>query len=257
MRALLAAAAAALVAVAVVAPGLVAHPGPGYELPGNATGHWTHQCPPGSCAVVFNDPRRDLGTARFELRPGLLYSDGTPRSEMYAIPLYGTQPDYIEEGDDLYIGWSVKPVVQVSTATCWQVLTQFKQRVGPGAGGSPPLALEISGSGDRIRFKRNLSPSVDYWWDQAAGYRNKWTDFVAHVKFSKDPAVGFVELWVNGTQRTLTNGQLRMSGGTMDPSGQPSYMKVGYYRDPSCNSTGANNVNGVRIGATYADVKYP
>lgn len=248
---------AALVAVlAVAALPATAGTGDPYKPNLSTTGNWTHQCPPGSCAIVWNDPRRDAATARFELRPGLVYTDGNPRSEMYAIPLNGPNPEYIEEGDDLYFAWSVKPVVQPSTSSCWQILTQFKQRTDPQQySGSPPLSLEISGSGDRIRFKRNMPPAQDYWWGHAADYRNRWTDLVAHIKFSKDPAVGFVELWVNGTQRTLTNGQLRMGAQTLDPGSGRSYMKVGYYRDPSCNFTGAVSVNGIRVGSTLEEVQ--
>jgi hypothetical protein len=41
--------------------------------------------------------------------------------------------------------------------------------------------------------------------------KDRWIDFVAHVKWSKSAADGFVELWVDGVKQTFsTNGQQRL-----------------------------------------------
>lgn len=233
---------------------------PGHTFDGNVLNPgYTLQAPQGRFAGVQNRPRRDPISAFFELRPGDRYTDGTPRNELYSIPTHNGVPDYIEEGDDLYIGWSMDlSKVPVSTATCWNVLTQFKQRTEAGAGGSPPVAVQISGSGDRLRFSRNLPPAQDYWSDAAASYRTPWTDFVAHVKFHRSATVGFVQLWVNGVQKTLLNGQTQMAAQTMDPGGTGrSYLKFGLYRSDTCTTTAQTVLNGVRVGPTYADAKYP
>lgn len=215
-----------------------------------AWGGWTPQTPvPGRTSFVTDMPRRDLVTARFELRPGDTYTDGKARNEVYRL-------DYLHEGDERYVGWSMflPSDFPASTAAQWHLFAQLKQR----GTGSPPLSFELSGSGDQMRVKRNdLGPgnpafTVIAW--PGSGFRGKWMDVVLHVKFSTDPAVGFVEVWLNGTQRSLSGGVLRKYAATLDPNGEPSYPKLGYYRDLSCSTTGVVFHNGYRIGETYEDV---
>lgn len=243
----------ALVGALILAVVAVAEPGPTHTFNGNVLNPgWTPQCPPGACAGTYNRARRDPMSHYFELRPGWKYSDGTPRAELYSIPKRPDgQPDYIEAGDEIWVGGSIDfSKVPPSTSDCWHILHQFKQR----GAGSPFLSFEISGSGDRLRFKRNAPPAQDYWWAQAGSFRTGWFDFVYHAKVATSAADGWVELWVNGQRQTLTNGQTRMPAQLADPADPRSYPKIGYYRSSSCSSNGSVYHNGFRIGTSYAEV---
>ncbi len=54
-----------------------------------------------------------------------------------------------------------------------------------------------------------------------------WYDFVLHVKWSSDPSVGFVEVWVNDEKVVP-----KTAAATLFP-GTGAYMKQGYYRSDS------------------------
>ena len=59
----------------------------------------------------------------------------------------------------------------------------------------------------------------------------RWYTLVYHVYLSNDPKQGYVELWWNGVQQTLTNGSTRMYGETIYTT--QTYIKAGIYRSPS------------------------
>ena len=50
--------------------------------------------------------------------------------------------------------------------------------------------MEMSNRNERIALRTN---NTDVWWVPLT--REVWHDFVAHVKFSADPNVGYVEIW--------------------------------------------------------------
>ena len=57
---------------------------------------------------------------------------------------------------------------------------------------------------------------------------DRWMDFVLHVKWSSDPAVGYVELWQDRIRRIP-----KMSLATLYPGGDSVYFKHGFYRASS------------------------
>ena len=75
---------------------------------------------------------------------------------------------------------------------------------------------------------------------------NGWHDFVTHVKFSQNPAVGFIELWhrepdepnyvkQNFIQGTGAPGTKIFYATLLDVE---AYLKVGLYRDGRFTRTG-------------------
>ncbi len=152
-----------------------------------------------------------------------------------------TRPDFplFAEGQERWISLAVFLPRSYPMPDNWNIFAQLK---GLGSGG-PPLALEAR----RGRFA--LAASTDsvqenvrtrrLWSGPAV--RGRWTRFTLHVKFSPDPAVGFVELFAgpgSGRQRQLLR---KVSTYTMkrDSTGiaVPSHSRIGPYRDPQISGT--------------------
>ena len=129
-----------------------------------------------------------------------------------------------------------------------EILTQWHTR----AGGSPPLVV----------WTQNGQWSIGYLNDKrkVLGYyaKDKWTDFVFHVKWSPY-SDGFIEAWKDGVKVFTYTGANIYTGLTTG-----AYMKTGIYKWPwksgsygSTTSTRVVYIDEVRIGnslATYADV---
>jgi hypothetical protein len=156
----------------------------------------------------------------------------------------------LRPGDDLWFAFSTGLAPGFPVDAAWQVVTQWKNQ----GEGSPPLELAVGGGDYRLsggfghpqgprRFSRSLGPAV-------AG---RWDDWVVHVRFSADPAVGFVEVWRGGR---LVLPAFAPPGGTMYP-GAASYLKIGYYRNPEIDVAGTLVMDALRVGTTASAVARP
>jgi len=117
--------------------------------------------------------------------------------------------------------------------------------------GSPPLALwTMTGQWRIVKFGNQSTTIGNY-------ERNKWTDFVFHVKWSTGTD-GLIEVWKDGVKVYTKAGATNYADATL------IYMKAGIYKWPwktgSYGSTTTQRVvyiDDVRIGnaaATYYDV---
>jgi hypothetical protein len=130
--------------------------------------------------------------ARFEVRNGdLLGADSSNRAEIFA-------PDSttvgFAEGEERYFGFATYlpagfPQEASTSGDKWLLCQQWKQN----GTGSPPLCVEVDDH--KLRLRRNLAPAIDYW--STPIIRGRWITFVLRVKFSSDPTIGFVELWMD------------------------------------------------------------
>ena len=120
-------------------------------------------------------------------------------------------PGLFHAGDDRYIGFSTFLPANFPYIPHWFQLAEI---YGPPFAGSPPIGIDIEGS------------RLGLWNDHSTGYANPWSvpvqtntwlDLVLHVKFSSDPTVGFVEIWLGGVQQTFSNGQQRLYMATLVP----------------------------------------
>jgi hypothetical protein len=128
-------------------------------------------------------------------------------------------------GSEYFYAWSTMFDSSFPSYPSWQLFTQWHQQAD--CCGSPPVQfyvngetvyLEIGGNGRRMWS----TPLV----------RGVWYDFVFHVKWSDNPNVGFVELYLNG-DLVLP----RMMVATNMP-GQRNYLKQGLYRNQVIAPTG-------------------
>jgi hypothetical protein len=121
----------------------------------------------------------------------------------------------------------------------WHTNSQWH---GSGGRGNAVLALLAMGNPiSSVRYSHG-SGNYDYWRASDNGITiqpDRWYTFVWHIRFSMNPAVGYVEMWVDGVRQTMTGGGERRYGPTASPCYPPNpatcpssiiYPKLGIYR---------------------------
>lgn len=145
------------------------------------------------------------------------------------------------EGSERFYRWSVLWPQSYPSAAAWQLFTQWHHS---GSNGSPPIEFYVYGEEMRLRVGGSGAPLA---WT-APLVRGSWRDFVFHVKWSSNPAVGFVELYLDG-QLVLPKRQ-----GTTLYAGQTNYLKQGLYRNATIAQEGVLYLDGMISATTLADV---
>lgn len=174
------------------------------------------------CQVVAIDGRTSV--ARFELRDGDIPFSDTERTEI-GEPFTSTLADVeVHQGDERWFGWDMKfhstwPVPHASSI--WFVVWQWHISTAVGASA---VCLDID-SDDVIYFANNNETGYQRTAVQSV-VRDQWQRWVCHIKFSDNPAVGYVEVWVDGVAKIPKEFRRTMAVG--DTS---SYHKLGVYRD--------------------------
>lgn len=165
-------------------------------------------------------------------------------------------PSMFHDGDDAYIGFSTLFPTGFPFIPHW---FQFAEIYGKPYGGSPPLGLDVVGN--RFGLWRDATHGYDNPWSVPL-QTNAWQDLVLHVKFSADPTVGFVEIWLNGVQQTFGNGQQRLYMATLVPginwsgAGGADYLDLDQYRS-KLDAFGRVTIYhaAARIGDSFAAVE--
>jgi hypothetical protein len=149
---------------------------------------------------------------------------------------------YEKEGSEYYYRWQVMFPPDYPSVRAWQIFTQWHHE---GCCGSPPVEFFVYGEELRLTLTNSVTP----WKTKLE--RGVWQDFLFHVKWSPDPAVGFVELWHNG-QRVLS----RYAHATMYP-GDGIYLKLGLYRSDTVQPVGVVYHDGFVQATRLEDVLPP
>jgi hypothetical protein len=153
----------------------------------------------------------------------------------------------LEEGDDLYFGFSTYLAPGFPLDAEWQVITQFKQNFD----GSPPLSLNVEEGQYKIEGGYGHPAGPRQFIEPVGAVTvGTWVDWVLHVKFSADPRVGFVEVWQNGAEVLP---RFAPPGGTLYPGKGDragSYVKTGPYRDPAVTTPETMYLDNWRIGTS-------
>ena len=148
-----------------------------------------------------------------------------------------------KEGNDRYYAWSTMWAADYPSVATWQAFTQWHQT---GDTGTPPLEMYVNGESMYLA----IGPAETVVWTHPLE-RGKWHDFILHVKWSADPAVGSVELWYDGQQ------VLRQTSGATMLAGMDNIMKQGLYRNDTIAQTGVLYHDGMTVATTLADVLPP
>jgi hypothetical protein len=159
-------------------------------------------------------------------------------------------------GDDLWFGFSTYLADGFPTYYSeFQTITQFKQNFD----GSPPLELSVEEGEFRVEggYGHPDGPQV-FSIPVGQAEPGRWNDWLMHVVFSPDPAVGYVEVWRDGE---LVLPRFAPATGTMytnpaDGSARSS-VKAGYYRDRVIDSVGRIAFDDWRIGTSMDAVRPP
>ena len=145
-------------------------------------------------------------------------------------------------GAEYYYRWKVMFAPDFPSVRTWQLFTQWHH---DGCCGSPPVELFVNGEEMRLRLTASVTP-----WT-APLVRGVWHEFIFHVKWSPDPAVGFVELWHNREKVVPRRNLATMYAGTKN------YLKLGLYRNETISQTGVVYHDGFIMATQLEDVLPP
>jgi hypothetical protein len=151
------------------------------------------------------------------------------------------------EGQEWYYSWSVYLPSNPDLTTGWPDWTNLMQWMDLYHNCSPPEALMIM-SGYRNNppssnpFITFVNKPLDnqngcatlaphHQWDLGGVLYDQWIDFTLHIKWSADPTIGFLELWMNGKQ-VIAKQSMR----TLDTSGGV-YQEAQVYRGNNWTGT--------------------
>jgi hypothetical protein len=170
------------------------------------------------------------------------------------VELGYTPPRATYEGSERYYAFSLRqsddlpldPAISNAVAY-WEAYPIYQQS----------MAFNVTGA--NIRFDLRLptpgamSGSTAYTGSFAAG---RWHDFVLHVRWSADPAVGFVELWHNGARVVARTSVKTMVTSTADggTTVYPAFFHIGLLHGNFDHAPQAVLVDRVLEGSTYDDV---
>jgi hypothetical protein len=154
--------------------------------------------------------RKGTHSAEFTVNDDDVYPltpTGNPRAQLNSGRIFC-------EGDERWIGSSVylPPDFPNLTDGGWLIVGSYG--FAPPYEGGAPGSLVVRAPYDELMLTRDESYNRDEIW-RTPLRKGKWMDFVFHVKFSRDPNVGFVELWVNGHRQTFSNGRDRLYYATL------------------------------------------
>lgn len=125
--------------------------------------------------------------SRVEIRKGDIGASNITRVEMAVTVPSSTK----QEGAEIWYAWSAltpedQPLTKGSHQIAyWEGIKVFKQ------------VMAFSVDADNISFATNLPKYQQHWRGKFTP--GKWHDFILHVKWSPDPAVGLVELFFRGS----------------------------------------------------------
>jgi hypothetical protein len=181
----------------------------------------------------------DGQAGRFEVREGDVEPDtGSQRAEV-AGPTFS-------EGQDLYVHDAIRVPEGNDFSAPWQIIEQLHEDPWDG---SPGLAVFFE---DDHTLRISSGDSSRPFWQGPQLASNRWYDLVYRVKLSRDPTVGFVEVWLDGVQQKLVNGESRIHGETIQAA--KTFIKAGVYRSRYSTGTSIVEHDGIRVGTSFAAV---
>jgi len=185
------------------------------------------------------DPFEGEKAARFEVREGDVEPDtGSQRSEL-------SGPTF-KEGEDLYIRDAIRIPASNTYSAPWQIIQQLHEEEWSS---SPGMALFLENDHSVRLGAGDGSPT---FWRSPALQTDRWYELVYRVELSQDPSAGFVEVWLDGVQQSVLNGQTRMYGQTIQMP--ETYLKAGIYRSESSTGTSIVEHDSIVVGTSLAAV---
>jgi hypothetical protein len=186
-------------------------------------------------ANVFEGPQ----AARFEVQAGDVEPDtGSQRSEV-------SGPTF-KEGEDLYVRDAIRVPAGNTFSAPWQIVQQWHEEDW---NGSPGMAVFLENDHSLRLGAGDGSPT---FWKGPVLQTGRWYDLIYRMNLSQSSSTGFVEVWLDGAQQKLANGQTRIYGQTMQMP--ETYLKAGIYRSKSSTGTSIVEHDAIAVGTSYAAV---
>jgi len=202
-------------------------------------GNWHIQSLSDRISLLSSGAFQGSQAARFEVQSGDVEPEtGSQRSEV-------SGPTF-KEGEDLYFRDAIRVPSGNTFSAPWQIIQQLHEEDW---NGSPGVAVFLDS-------KRTLTlgpgDSSRTFWNSTPLQSDRWYDLVYRVKLSQDSSTGFVEVWLDGAQQSLANGQTRIYGQTMQTD--ETYLKAGIYRSKSSTGTSIVEHDAIVVGTSYSAV---
>jgi Polysaccharide lyase len=177
--------------------------------------------------------------ARFEVQPGDVEPEtGSQRSEV-------SGPTF-KEGEDLYFRDAIRVPSGNTYSAPWQIVQQLHEEDW---NSSPGLAVFLE---NNRALRLGPGDSSHTFWKSAPLQTDRWYDLVYRVDLSQNPDTGFVEVWLDGVQQSLANGQTRAYGQTIQMP--ETYLKAGIYRSKSSSGTSIVEHDAIVVGTSWSAV---
>ncbi len=194
---------------------------------------------PDRLQIVDNPVRGGRYALRALVRQGddPIHASGN-RNELFYL-------SYEPMGSEYFYRWSTMFDPSYPSYRTWQVFTQWHQTAG--CCGSPPVEFYLNGETMYLRVGPTEAAPI---WNTPL-VRGVWYDFVFHVRWSDNPNVGFVELYLNGDL------VLPRTPAATNVSGQLNYLKQGLYRDAAIAPVGIVYHAGMIQATSFDDVFPP
>ncbi len=184
---------------------------------------------------VVRDPR---GLDRNVLKLTVRNTDVAPCTPTRNPRAQASSPALLREGGEYWIGWSVLvprrfPTAQRSGDNWISLGSIYGSPFG--GNGSNGMKMDTSPRVNRFYYRRGAEYRFDQPW-QMPLVRDRWVDFVFHIRLSTSRSRGFREQWVNvgtGWRRSLLHGRKHLTMRTLTSAnaGGPNHSKVSlYYR---------------------------
>jgi hypothetical protein len=191
--------------------------------------------------VASDQVRSGAYSYRSEIRDGQLIYD-TERSEYSNGPKACSKHSFAP-GDETWTAISYYLPPSFPYYSRWSLVAQWKEPYG----GTPPQQINLQEDKWHIVGSNTLSPRPR--WELAPIRRGQWEDFVVHHKWSTDPKVGFVEVYLNG-KLVLPKTYTRTINNEV-----PLFLSVGHYRDLRNEGTAVLYIDDVKVGTTHDSVR--
>jgi hypothetical protein len=173
---------------------------------------WSYLLNPRGLSVVDAPVAEGRHAARVEVQPGDLWPNGLNRVELEHKP----SPVTVAEGQDSTFAWSFFLPVALSASRhqigYWESYPSYKQI----------MAFEARGT--TLTFVTRLPVEQVQWAAPGMATPNAWHRIAMHVRWSVNPAAGFVDVWFDGNKvvdhraaRTLWD--------------NPNFVHIGLLRD--------------------------
>jgi hypothetical protein len=188
-----------------------------------------------------NDGGGGFGNQRAQIHGGITYSEGMERYFGFSIFI---PSDWTERGTGTGFHWNIP----------WQ-LHHF-----PGSGQAPINLILSSQDAPGANWTNNSNVRWAIGWNTgtdpngftysytpiAALTKGIWTNFVVHVVFSTNAAVGLTEVWIGG------NKLFSQHHATLYP-GSSNYEQYGAYRESGISGSQVHYIQSVRVATTFAE----